>query len=326
MPETQADDFILPFTVEGADVRGRVVRFGPLVDQVLTRHAYPEPMSQLLGEALALAALLGSALKFEGIFSLQTKGDGPVSMLLADYVAGGDTGAGVLRGYAAFDRKADFSQLEKGFAALTGKGYLALTVDQNTDGERYQGIVPLEGENLAACAESYFRISEQIPTSIALSVGQLFSRSGQHQGPLAENRLWRAGGMLIQHLPKTVAASRAPEDPLAETDAWRRCRLLMATLRPDELIDTALGAEAVLYRLFNEDGVRVFPKTAARFGCRCDRGRLERVLLQYPRDTLEPMLSDGFILANCEFCNETYRFTLDELAANTQTDNTHATS
>lgn len=307
----QTDDFILPFTVEGADVRGRVVRFGPLVDQVLTRHAYPQPVSQLLGEALSLAALLGSALKFEGIFSIQTKADGPVSMLLADYVATGD--AGVLRGYASFKRDTDFNLLGADFNRLMGNGHFAMTIDPGGPADRYQGIVPLEGENLAACAESYFRVSEQIPTSIALSVGRHYARSDGRVAPLESDGLWRAGGMLIQHLPKTSAAQRAPEDPASESDAWRRCRLLMATLRADELIDPNVTAEQLLYRLFNEDGVRVFPKTAARFGCRCTRNRLQRVLLQYPSDTLEPLLSDGLILANCEFCNETFRFTLDEL-------------
>lgn len=306
------DDFVLPFTVEGADVRGRVARLGPLIDQVLCRHDYPEPVSHLLGEALSLVSLLGSALKFEGIFSLQTKGDGPVSMLVADYVAGPDK-AGVLRGYAAFSKT--LPEGEPGFAQLMGKGHFALTIDPGNGGERYQGIVPLGGGSLAECAQDYFRTSEQIPTAIALSVSRLYERTADRNAPDASRIQWRAGGMLIQHLPKGGQANRAPEDPPEESDAWVRCKLLMATLRADELTDPRLAAPALLYRLYHEDGVRVYPGHPVAFGCRCSRQRLEGVLRQYSQDDLEYLLEDGHIKGSCEFCNQTYRFTLDELAS-----------
>ncbi len=322
------DDLILPFTVEGADVRGRIARFGPLVDHVLRRHAYPDAVSQLLGEALTLTALLGSSVKFSGIFSLQTKSDGPVSMLVADYVSPGHAGTGRLRGYAAFNRDADFSAAGNDFSRLMGKGYFALTIDQRaidqraTDphvgAERYQGIVPLDSNSLAECAQNYFRASEQIPTSIHLAAAKLYARSGDRMAPHAADGVWRAGGMLIQHLPpfgsRSEPIQHAPEDGPEETDAWRRCRLLMATLRDDELTDPVIPAPRVLYRLFHEQGVRVYQSQPAEFGCRCTRERLESVLAQYPRETLETLLEDGLIFANCEFCNEAYRFTLNELS------------
>lgn len=308
------DDFVLPFTVEGADVRGRIARLGPLVDQVLCAHAYPEAVSRLLGEALTLVSLLGSALKFEGIFSLQTKGDGPVSILVADYVAAGSDKPGILRGYAAFSKGATLPEGDEGFAQLVGNGHFALTIDPGNGGERYQGIVPLTGASLAECAQNYFRTSEQIPTAIALSVSRLFERPADRNAPDATQTRWRAGGMLIQHMPKGGQAPGAPEEPAEESDAWRRCKLLMGTLRDDELTDPHVSAPTLLYRLFHEDGVRVYPGQPVVFGCRCSRERLEQVLRQYSRDDLEELLQDGHIRGNCEFCNRSYNFTLDELA------------
>lgn len=306
-------DFVLPFAVEGADVRGRIVRLGPLVDQVLRRHDYPGAVSQLLGEALTLVVLLGNSLKFSGSFSIQTKSDGPVPMLVADYLAGSDAEPGRVRGYASYDRNADLSACENDFARLTGKGYFALTVDPGAGAERYQGIVALEGGSLAQCAESYFLSSEQIPTAIRLSVGRAYLRDAARRAPDDTQGTWRSGGVMIQHFPKGGQAMRPPEDPVEAHEDWRRCRILMHSATDAELIDPDLANEHLLYRLFHEDGVRVFPGHPVSFGCRCSRDRLAGVLLQYSQQVLEELLQDGHISGSCEFCNEIYRFTLAEL-------------
>jgi len=306
-------DFVLPFAVEGVDVRGRIVRLGPLVDQVLRRHAYPDAVSQLLGEALTLAVLLGNSLKFSGSFSIQTKSDGPVPMLVADYQAGGGAEPGRVRGYASYDRNADLSDYENDFTRLTGKGYFALTLDPGAGAERYQGIVALEGGSLAQCAESYFQTSEQIPTAIRLSVGRACLRGAARHAPDGTQGTWRSGGVMIQHFPKGAQAARAPEDPVGAQEEWQRCRILMQSATDAELIDPDLANEHLLYRLFHEDGVRVFPGHPVIFGCRCSRDRLAGVLLQYSQQVLEELLRDGHISGSCEFCNETYHFTLAEL-------------
>ncbi len=308
-------DFVLPFAVEGADVRGRILRLGPLVDLVLRRHDYPETVSRLLGEALTLVVLLGDSLKFRGSFSLQTKGDGPVPLLIADYLASGNDQPGQVRGYAVYDRKADLAGYGDDFASLVGKGYFALTVDPGAGegAERYQGIVALEGNSLAQCAENYFLTSEQIPTAIRLSVARAYSRPEARQAPDNSKGNWLSGGLMIQYLPKNRLASRAPEDPAEEHEDWRRCRILMQSAADAELVDPELANERLLYRLFHEDGVRVFPGRPVAFGCRCSRDRLAGVLLQYSQPVLEELLQDGHISGSCEFCNETYRFTLAEL-------------
>lgn len=305
------DDRIVPFAVERADVRGRIVRLGPLVDDILGRHDYPQPVSALLGEALALTALLGSALKFDGIFSLQTKSDGPVSALIADYISNVRSGSGTLRGYAIYDKDCDFSDADLSFRALIGEGHFAMTVDQGKQMDRYQGIVALDGDSLAACAQAYFQTSEQIPTAIHLAVGELFERPQGRAAPTVTGA-WRAGGLLIQYLPK----SRLDLPPDAEFDApedWRRSRMLMETATDLELTDPAIAPEKLLYQLFHEDGVRVFEPQSLKFGCRCSRLRLENVLRQYSRETLSELVENGKISANCEFCNADYQFDMEEL-------------
>ncbi|HEX5930225.1 MAG TPA: Hsp33 family molecular chaperone HslO, partial [Methyloceanibacter sp.] len=184
------DDLILPFQAEHAEVVGRLVKLGPVVDTILSRHAYPEPVSQLLGEAVALTALLGAALKFEGKFILQASTDGAVDLLVADYQV-----PGALRGYARFSAER-LAALPAG-GRLLGSGHLAMTIDRGPDTERYQGVVPLEGESLAQAADTYFRQSEQLPTFIKLAVARHY-RAGHGERPLT----WRAGGLLVQKLTR----------------------------------------------------------------------------------------------------------------------------
>ncbi len=307
------DDRIMPFAVEKADVRGRIVRLGPLVDDILSRHDYPQPVSALLGEALALTALLGSALKFDGIFSLQTKSDGPVSALIADYVSHARSGGGTLRGYAIYDKDCDFGDVDSSFRALIGAGHFAMTIDQGKQMDRYQGIVALDGDSLAACAQAYFQTSEQIPTAIHLAVGELFERPQGRAAPAAAGA-WRAGGLLIQYLPKS-RLDLPPDAEFDEPEDWRRSRMLMETATDLELTDPAIAPEKLLYQLFHEDGVRVFEPQSLKFGCRCSRLRLENVLRQYSRETLSELVENGKISANCEFCNADYQFDMDALVS-----------
>ena len=298
---------VVPFKIETANIRGCFVRLGNAVDDVLRIHNYPEPVSRLLGEALTLVAMLGSSLKFDGTFSLQTRSDGPVKMLVADYFT-----PGILRGYASYD--ADLVAKSTGTSeGLLGKGHLALTVDQGVDTERYQGVVELTGQSMTDCAHQYFRQSEQIDTTLKLSIANLF-KPGEEGAPF--DSAWRAGGIMVQDLPDT--GGEADEDIPAPTsreqqdemeDQWRRVGFLLETVSDDELTDPNLKAEELLYALFHEDGVRVFSAIPLQAGCRCERERVANVLKKYDRIELDDMARDlGVIRVTCEFCKTDYDF------------------
>src|SRR3954467_10820337 len=251
------DDAVIPFEVSALDLRGRLTRLGPALDELLVRHHYPAPVAKLLGEAIVLTTLLGSSLKFEGRFILQTQTDGPVSFLIVDFQA-----PDRLRAYARFDAGRLHDGQDSG--ALLGKGHLAMTIDQGPDMSRYQGLVALDGGNLEDAAHEYFLRSEQIPTRVRLAVGEEW-RGGD--GP---KRRWRAGGLLLQFLPKAPERARqadlhpgdAPDGAVthsvAEDDAWVEGQSLIGTVQDVELIDPDLSGERLLYRLFHERGVRVF--------------------------------------------------------------------
>ncbi|HJU31963.1 MAG TPA: Hsp33 family molecular chaperone [Hyphomicrobiaceae bacterium] len=301
------DDLVLPFRTVRSDVVGRVIRLGPVVDTVLSRHAYPEPVSHALGEALTLTAMLGSALKSEAQAKLilQTKTDGPLDFLVADFVA-----PGKLRGYASFD-KADTDLAEmKGRGdqgALIGKGHMAMTIDRGSDKDRYQGIVPLEHETLVEAAHTYFRQSEQLPTFIRLAVAR-------HYGPAisegARTWHWRAGGLMIQQLPRE--GGRARDVQASESDDeenWNRARHLAATVEDHELLDPMLAPQRLLYRLFHEEGVVVTPAAALAAECRCSRERIHAYLQQFgPAELADMREADGGVTVTCEFCSRKYRF------------------
>jgi molecular chaperone Hsp33 len=298
-------DFVLPFEVKPLGIRGRIVRLGPVVDDILSRHDYPTPVSALLAQAVSLAALLGTALKFDGKFILQTKTDGPVSMLVADFAAPNGvrgtarhSAAGALRGR---DEK-----------SLLGMGYLAMTVDQGADMERYQGIVALQAATLADAAHSYFLQSEQIPTRLRLAAGPLSLR-----GDKAAH--WRAGAILVQHLPRDGGASALPlssgdapegagEVP-AEHDDWVKARLILDTVEDHELLDPTLSAEGLLYRLYHEDGVTIYPPTALRRHCTCSAEAVRVMLQRFSAEERAAMVEDGAIKVTCEFCSTAYHFT-----------------
>lgn len=306
------DDLVLAFEIRPLGVRGRLVRLGAAVDDILHRHDYPPAVSGLLAEAVALTALLGSTLKIDGKFILQTKTDGPVDMLVADYVS-----PGKVRGYAHFDRARVEAGRQPGQAALLGKGYLAMTIDPGEGMERYQGIVPLAAEDLTAAAHSYFEKSEQIPTRIRLAAGPLLQR-----GEKAEH--WRAGAVMVQHLPRHGGSSPLPlrsgdapeghDGPVAEHDDWVKARLLLDTAEAHELLDPQLAAERLLYRLYHEDGVTAYPATALARYCSCSRDGIRHMLARFPADDQAEMVEDGEIGVTCEFCSTLYRISPGELA------------
>src|ERR1700759_785521 len=249
------DDAVLPFEVDALDLRGRLTRLGPALDDILTKHDYPAPVGKLLGEAIVLTTLLGSSLKFDGRFILQTQTDGPVWFLIVDFQA-----PDRLRAYARYDAKRLKPGLDTG--ALLGKGHLAMTIDQGPDMSRYQGLVALDGSGLEEAAHEYFLRSEQIPTRVRLAVGEEF-----RGGKSAKHR-WRAGGLLMQFLPKAPERARqadlhpgdAPEGTVAHTvdedDAWIEGQSLIGTAEDLVLIDPMLSRERLLYVLFHELCVR----------------------------------------------------------------------
>ena len=293
------DDIVLPFAVEGLSTRGRVVRLGPSLDALLKGHDYPEAVSRQLAEALTLAVLLGSTLKLEGRFQLQTKSEGPVSMLLVDFDAPSS-----FRALARFDA-AKVARAAPG-EDLLGGGHLAFTVDPGGDMTRYQGVVGLEGDGLEAAAHRYFERSEQIPTLVRLAVGETLAPQG---------RAWRAGGLIVQYLPAAGPVRRADFHPgdapegiephrIEEDDAWTEAKTLAATTEAHELIDPTLSAERLLYRLYHERGVRVFEPTRLASACRCSAEGVDAMLRSFPPEELRHMIGDdGMIGVTCEFCS-----------------------
>jgi molecular chaperone Hsp33 len=303
------DDAIIPFEVNVLDLRGRIVRLGPALDDILTRHDYPAPVGKLLGEAIVLATLLGSSLKFEGRFILQTQTDGPVSFMVVDFQA-----PDRLRAYARFDATRLKEARDSG--SLLGKGHLAMTIDQGPDMSRYQGLVALHGGSLEDAAHEYFLRSEQIPTKVRLAVGEELQGGGKHR--------WRAGGVLVQFLPKAPERARQadlhPGDApvgtvvhtVAEDDAWVEGQSLVGTIEDVELIDPDLSGERLLYRLFHERGVRVFKPLPLKAQCSCSRDAVAAMLKSFaPKDRAE-MVQDDKVVVTCEFCSSVYQFTPHE--------------
>ncbi|WP_181707962.1 Hsp33 family molecular chaperone [Chthonobacter rhizosphaerae] len=310
------DDSVLPFQVDALDARGRVVHLGPALDTIISRHDYPPAVSRLLGEAVALTALLGTSLKFEGRFIVQTQSDGPVHMLVVDFET-----PDRLRACARFDRDAVMAAVAAGMDKpedLLGNGHLAMTVDQGQYTNRYQGVVPLDGRSLEDAAHQYFAQSEQIPTRVRLAVGELMTRDPGHE----PRREWRAGGLLVQFLPESEDRVRvrdlhpgdAPEgtDPYVDEheddDAWTEARVLVETVEDVELTDPAVSAESLLFRLFHERGVRVFDRQPLKEQCRCSRERIDDMLRTFTPDERRDMTVDDRITVTCEFCSTVYDF------------------
>ncbi|TNE35616.1 MAG: molecular chaperone Hsp33 [Alphaproteobacteria bacterium] len=301
MPEDQdqkilVDNVIQPFQMAKAGVRGRLVRLGSVLDDILTRHNYPDRVAGFLGEGLVLAAMLGGALKFNGIFTVQTKGDGAISMIAADMTTPGD-----MRGYAGFDpdklAAAESAKAASPVEQFLGKGYVAFTIDAGNDRKRYQGIVELEGDSLASCMENYFDKSEQLDTLLRVSVDRVDGK-------------WRAGGLMVQRLPEeSTAEIRIDENE----ENWRNAQALAATVTPDELTSPTVKSSELLYKLFHEDGVWLYDPQELEDKCSCSKERVLNTLRTFAGSDLEDMADDGVITVDCQFCSSKYEISLGDL-------------
>ncbi len=296
LSKTITDDLIQPFQMAEAGVRGRLVRMGATVNDILNRHEYPDVVARFLGEGLVLAAILGGALKFDGIFTVQTKGDGAISMVAADMTTPGD-----MRGYAAFDvEKLEQAQALPGSDMVKkylGSGYAAFTIDARKTDQRYQGIVALEGDSLAKCMEDYFDKSEQLETVLRVAVEK---RDGQ----------WRAGGLMVQRLPHE---SNLAFEEDAHDEGWRNAEALIGTVTPGELTDPTMRSPELLYRLFHEDGVWLYDPQVLEDKCSCSGERFLSTLKTFAATDLDDMAEEGVIVADCQFCNMQYRYEIDEI-------------
>ncbi|MBT0957676.1 Hsp33 family molecular chaperone HslO [Alphaproteobacteria bacterium KMM 3653] len=307
------DDTVLPFQLDNADIRGRLVRLDGVLDQVLRQHDYPAVIEALVSEMSLLTALIGQTIKLKWKLSLQVRGDGPARLIATDYYGPGKEGEPArIRGYASYDadRLTDadpFSQI--------GKGYFAVLIDQGPDTQPYQGITPIAGGSLAACAEAYFAQSEQLPTRFSL-------RHGRAQSP-GEAEHWRAGGIMLQHMPKASPFVKPAEDDSADprllesadlldgddAENWTRANALLDTVEEIELIGPHLPPTDLLVRLFNEESPRVFDPQTMQFGCTCSAERVRTSLSIYSAKDIATMTTDdGTVTADCQFCGAHYVF------------------
>lgn len=294
------DDCIQPYMIDETGLHGRMVKLGPSIQAILSRHGYPDAVQYLLAEILALCAGLAAALKFEGVFTLQTKGDGPVPMLVADV-----TSHGKMRGYAQI--KGDIPPLHEVIAApipkLLGEGYLAFTVDQGEHMERYQGIVSLEGATVEECVQRYFDQSDQFASAVNLAAGR------RPDGTMG------AAALLVQRLPDEGGNQDIGH---ADQDDWQRAVVLLKSAKAEEMLDPDLVPNDLLYRLFHEDGVRVFPARPITEECRCSREKIEGVLTALEPDSLDDLrMENGTFEVTCEFCSRTEVFSDADLGRQT---------
>lgn len=291
IPSVALTDIVLPFQLNSGQVRGRLIKLGPALDLILKQHAYPPPVCAILGKAVVLAAALASALKSKGMLTLQAKTNGALKLLVADI-----TSTGGVRAYAQFDETLPADPA----ANLLGEGYLAFTIDQS-GANRYQGIVRLEGEDIVAAVHHYFKQSEQIPTAMVA-----------HCAP-DENGHWSAGCLFVQKMPNEGGAQVANDTGMQ--NEWDNANILMQTLTLEELISSSLAPEELLYRLFHEDGVRVFEKFGLRHECRCGLEKVENLLRSLPPEEIEAMAVNGLVTMTCEFCNQDYQFDSEQRTA-----------
>jgi molecular chaperone Hsp33 len=304
--QMSGEDHVIPFVIKPLGVRGRIVRLGPVIDDIVSRHDYPDAVSALVAESVAMTAMLGAALKFNGKFIVQTKTDGPVSMIVADFISPGQ-----VRGMASFSKERLAANPNAKQKDLLGVGHLAMTVDQGQDMERYQGIVPLAQNTLTDAAHTYFQQSEQIPTRLRLAAGPLLARG-------EKTKHWRAGAILVQHLPSEGGvpplgeqmgdAPEGKQSEVTEDDNWVKARLLLDTVEDHELLDPTLTSEQLLYRLYHEDGVTVYPAIPINRHCTCSQDAVESMLRNFASKDRADMIKDGAIQVVCEFCSTAYRF------------------
>lgn len=297
------DNLVQPFQVESMAAQGRLVRLGSALNEILSAHNYPDSVARLLGEFIVLGAILSGTLKREGVLTIQAYGEEAIRLLVVDLTHDGN-----IRGYARFDE----AQIEKlsgqGISEKTleipdffGSGRLVVNLVYGDSARPYQGIVPLEGCILAECAETYFKQSVQSEAKFMVAVGRV-------------GGAWRGGGLMVQHLETRGYQVQSGENDLDNTaESWKRAKIMMRSVTEKELLSLEVHPHDLLYRLFNEDGVRVFPFESLQMNCRCSKDRVEQVLNSFPDAELEKMIVDDKILVHCEFCNHEYQFRLDQI-------------
>ena len=305
------DDTVLPFQLDRSDIRGRVARLDGVLEQVLKQHAYPPQIEALVAEATLLTALIGQSIKLRWKLSLQIRGNGPARLIATDYYGPTEDGQSArIRAYASFDK----DRLDEGVApfSLIGQGYLAVLIDQGEGTVPYQGITPIAGGSLSACAETYFAQSEQLPTRFAVTFGR--SRTP------GTDLHWRAGGVMLQHMPKAspfIADGGATgeggllthSDILSgdEGENWTRANLLLDTVEETELIGPTVQPTELLVRLFHEEDPRVYDAQPIRFGCSCSEDRVRTSLSIYSKKDIAYMTTpEGIVTADCQFCGAHY--------------------
>jgi len=299
---TEFSDLSQPFLIDARSIRGRLVRLGPALDRILGGHDYPEAVGLRMAEAMALASTLAGALKFTGIFTLQVQSEGAISLLVADVTSDGD-----LRGYARFDEaklaeaEADESLADAPVARYLGKGFLAFTVDQGADTERYQGIVELTGKTLADCAHAYFEQSEQLETAYLLAARA--PRDGHG---------WKAASLMIQRMPLGPTSPILTAEEAEEN--WNRATILLASAKHQELFDADLAASALLHRLYHAEQLELLDPRPLQARCRCSAERVETTLKSFPRSEMEDLKDEnGHIVVTCEYCKSSYSFAEGDL-------------
>lgn len=290
-------DFIQPFQIEDLGLLGRIVRLDTSLASAFDRQNYPDAVAELLAQSMALTASLSGIIKFDGIFTLQSQGDGPVNLLMSDITSDGD-----MRGYARFHEEGVAQAMERPGSIvpkLLGSGHLALTVDQGPETERYQGIVELTGATVADCAQAYFAQSEQLETAIIVV------------SEINEGEIPRAAALMVQRMPGEMGETITRDE---EDEAWHRAVVLMSSIKPEELLSDELSASQVLYRLYHEDGVRLYPMKEVRHTCRCSHTKVSQTLASFPRAEIEDMSDEGEVTVTCEFCKTDYRFSKEDVA------------
>lgn len=290
---TDRDDAIQPFNLGELHLGGRLVRLGPALDRILTQHDYPEAISRVLGELITITVVLGAGLKFEGRMTAETRGDGPVHLLVADYTSGGD-----VRAYAGFDRQRLGSGVSP-LSGLVGKGVLVMTVDQGSKSDLYQSVVELEGSDLADCMRGFFRKSDQIDTALEVAVKR-------------QAGCWRSGAIALQRVAE-LGPGDEPVTMAERQDAWNTTMVLLSSVTDGELTDPFLTSRDLLYRLFQDIGVRVHEPRDVRFACSCSRTRALTMLRGLPADSINDYVVDGKIEVVCKFCNRRQIFSPAEV-------------
>ncbi len=290
------DDTVLPFQLDQSDIRGRVARLDTALERVLARHAYPPVIEALVAEAALLTAMIGQTIKLRWRLSLQVRGDGPVRLIATDYYAPETEGApGRIRAYASFDRER-LQLNDPGFPQI-GKGYFAILIDQGRDMTPYQGITPIAGASLSDCAEAYFEQSEQLPTRFSLSFGQSMLPG--------QGTKWRAGGVMLQHMPQ--ASGKTPRERELIAEDWSRANLLLDTVEELELVGPNVQPPELLFRLFHEEAPRVYDPQAVHFGCSCSEDKVRQSLSIYSAKDIATMTTpEGTVTADCQFCGAHY--------------------